>query len=249
VAVFAVINPAVYFAGYDATGDLRKIAGQVHANPLDTTTFGSGGWHTRIVGLFDSDLTAEGLTDYASAAEENNLLQAPFMGPGTIGPQVVTIQPQTPGDGNTAHLFQALQGNYTQPETVGTVSAFQVGFKGHCQYVRGIALTSKVTQNTNATGTVNNYGAIGATQKLFSTLHVFSVAGTGGPTITTTIQSATNVGMAGATTRVTFTTVSATGAQWGTPVAGAVTDTFWRAKFAITGTNPVFAVAVGIGIQ
>src|SRR6266545_2313541 len=89
-----------------------------------------------------------------------------------------------------------------------------------------------------------NLGAVSATLKLYATFHVF---GTPGTTITVVIESAAASNFAGATTRATIGPLTTAGGTWLTPVAGAVTDTWWRLRVtAITGT---FTVAGAIGIQ
>jgi hypothetical protein len=61
--------------------------------------------------------------------------------------------------------------------------------------------------------------------------------------------------MSSPTDRLTFTTTS--GLTTGTPVAhdqfgsvaGAITDTWWRVVYTITGTLPVFSFVVAAGIR
>jgi len=51
------------------------------------------------------------------------------------------------------------------------------------------------------------------------------------------------------TDRITFAQATAIGAQWATPVSGAITDDWWRLSYTIGGTNPSFMVIVVVGIQ
>jgi hypothetical protein len=97
-------------------------------------------------------------------------------------------------------------------------------------------------------GTARQLGLVGATQKLYASLHVVdaSVA----DTLDVKIQSDDASGMGTPTDRITFTQATAVGAQYATPVSGPIaTDTWWRVSYTIGGTSPSFKFAVVVGIQ
>jgi hypothetical protein len=68
------------------------------------------------------------------------------------------------------------------------------------------------------------------------------------PTLDVTVQSDDAEGFASPTTRLTFTQKSAIGAEFITPVAGPITDTWWRVSWAIGGTTPTFGIVACVGI-
>ncbi len=70
----------------------------------------------------------------------------------------------------------------------------------------------------------------------------------GSPTLDVTIESAALVGFGSPTTRMTFSQMTARGAQFAS-VAGAITDPYWRVKWTLGGSTPGFALVVAIGIQ
>jgi hypothetical protein len=82
---------------------------------------------------------------------------------------------------------------------------------------------------------------------MYANLHVFSVAGTSGPTLTVKLQSSVDNTFGAPTDRITFTGATAISGQSGS-VAGAITDTWWRVVWTITGTNPSFLFAASAGI-
>jgi len=123
---------------------------------------------------------------------------------------------------------------------------FGVTAEGRGDLIKGNVLfpLSTVTSSDTSTGQV--LGAVGATEYLYAALHVFSVSAA--DTLDVIIQSDT-VGFSSPTTRVTFTQKAAIGSQYATPVAGAITDTYWRISYTVAGSDPSISFAVVMGIQ
>jgi len=115
-----------------------------------------------------------------------------------------------------------------------------VAVRGHCLHPPATARTS------SSNGTATEIGAVTAAQRMYASLHVTTVSGTDTPTLTVKVQSSTTEG-GSYTDRITFTNATAIGGQWSN-VAGAVTDTWWRVTWTISGTNPSFEFAVLAGI-
>lgn len=96
--------------------------------------------------------------------------------------------------------------------------------------------------------------ALGAGEELIADLWlptVPGIAGTGTPTLTVTIQSDEDEYFLYPTTRVSFTARTTTGFQRVT-VDGddvPITDTYWRAIYTISGTNPEFSPVVTMSIR
>lgn len=132
---------------------------------------------------------------------------------------------------------------------VGSLLGMDLAAQSESNVVRAVCLRNfLVTPLTStAAGTAYVVGAVAAGQSVYGGLHVTSISGTATPTLTMRIQSDT-VGFPSATTAITFTARTAVGAQWGTPLAGANTDTYWRADWTISGTNPSFTGLVWMAI-
>ncbi len=242
MAVYAVLSPDIYVGTFDLSGDCNSIAGKIDRTDLDVTTFGSGGWHTRIAGLADVSLDLEGFTNLGTGNSEEYLFS--ILG---VANQVATIGETDGTQGSPALLLRTIELGHEQSLKVGDAATFKIPLKGSSVAARGTMLWGKSTQTaTTSSGTYTNLGAISSTQYLYGTQHVFSFAGT---SMVTTIKSATNASGLGATTRLTFTTVSAATAEFAARVAGPVTDTFWGASTTIVGATASISFAVGMAIQ
>lgn len=74
------------------------------------------------------------------------------------------------------------------------------------------------------------------------------MAGTGTPTLTVAIESDDASGFASATTRLTFDAATAAGGQILRTDGTAITDTWYRANWTISGTSPSFLFALALGV-
>jgi hypothetical protein len=89
---------------------------------------------------------------------------------------------------------------------------------------------------------------VSATQAVFAGLHVLAVSGTDTPTLTVKLQSDALEAFGSSADQLTFTAATAVGAQFKT-LAGANADTWWRAQWTISGTNPSFTFVLIVLIQ
>jgi hypothetical protein len=84
---------------------------------------------------------------------------------------------------------------------------------------------------------------------MYAALHVLSVAGTATPTITARVESSVDNTFASPTTRLTFAAATAVSGQTLRTAGTAITDTWWRVAWTISGTTPSFLFAAALGIQ
>ena len=241
MTTFALTDATTWVNGYDFTTDLNQIQLSVTADELDNTTFGGGGFRSRISGLKTVGATLNGYWQSAASAAPDP--QAfPDLG---VADRVVTVAPDDAA-GTTCYMFQGGKFSYEMFGQVGEVTPFTLGMSGTngVGVVRGQVARPKATVNsTGATGSVVELGAVGSTQYLYASLHVF----TAGTTITVQVQSDDNSGFSSATTRGTFSGVTTVGGSWLTRVAGPITDTYYRLNVsAVTGSFSI-AGAIGIG--
>lgn len=244
MATQVLLNSKVYAGEFDVSGQLNQVALNYGADPLDDTTFGSGGTRTHKGGLKAVDLSMGGFVDEGSAL----IGDFTFNRIGTVDiPFLASAQGAAVGD--IAYFFKAMHAQYGRPLQVGQLYAFSVSAvaTGGQPLVRGqifIAAGAKTVSGNS--GTAVNLGAVGASQKLYASLHVLSASGTL-PTLDVTVKSDDAVGFATPTTQITFTQKIAAGYELRS-APGAITDPFYRVDYTIGGTGPSFSFVVAVGI-
>lgn len=156
----------------------------------------------------------------------------------------VTVSPLTTV-GTFAYLFNAISAEYQSGGRVGDVFPFRAGARGAGLPVRGVLMENS-TRSATGNGTGQQLGAIGATQKLYSALHVPSVSAS--DTLDVIIQSDDNAGFSSPTTRATLAQITAPASVW-TEIAGPVTDDWWRYVFTLGGASISIVIAGSMGIR
>lgn len=236
MGVLAITNAFVYMGPLDFTGSADDLMLRCEAETREKTTFRSGGWREHRNTLKTSQLSTGGFWSCDSA----NDVDPEFFNNLGVGGQVVTAGLQET-EGEIAHIMRKLPTQVTFNEgnvgDLGKAKLEGVGSDGNIGQIRGKLLKEfGVVSATGATGTGIQLGAISGTQSLYGTLHTFGTAGT---SITVIVQSDDNSGFTTPTTRATFNGGAITTAAgfWLTPVAGAITDDWWRLNIsAITGS-------------
>jgi hypothetical protein len=139
-------------------------------------------------------------------------------------------------------------GQYQFGAPVGELLRFSVSGEGSggVGVVRGKLLH---VGSETATGAEDKQvlGAVSATQSIYAALHVLTVTGTD-PTLDVVLESDADGAAGGETARITFAQATAETSEWAS-LAGAVTDTYWRASWTIGGTDtPTFEFILAVGI-
>lgn len=233
----------LYVDGYDLSGHSNKLALKHKAEMLDDTVFGAS-TKSRVMGLKDVELTGGGFFEANSADyKSDDIINAKL----AVADTLVTVCPTDGAAGEVAFFFPAMLAEYKPGASVGELLVFEISANGCNTLARGTIMENGAKSAT-ANGTARNLGAVTASQKLYAAMHVLAVSGTT-PTLDMLIQSDDAEGFASATTKITFAQKTAIGSQWAIPVAGAITDTWYRASWTIGGTDPSFTVAVIVAIQ
>lgn len=209
----------------------------------DVTRFGSGGWRALTAGRRNGSIRVSGFNDYDNSTA--TITTPDEQGFSSLGANVpVTVSP-TGADGDVGYFTNAFESTYQSFGQSGEPAPFTLDARSVSPMVRGTLLTPwNTARSATGSGTARQAGAVAANQYLYAALHVH--AGTGG-TLTVKVQSDDNAGMTSPADRVTFTATTGRTSQWATPVAGAITDTYWRASWTVTGgTTWKFVVVVGI---
>lgn len=247
---YVLTDVGVFVGGFDLTDGASSIEMGGTCAMNERTHFSSKQYTQYLPGLKTYNAQVAGFADYGSVTAVSRAFAL-----NTVGDQhVVTGLPNVSGThtaGDPAHFTRALRSAFQSPQgTVGDVARYAMALQSDTAMVDGKLLAPKAAVTASSTGSVVAMTGPTATQYLYAALHVFDVSGTT-PTLDVKIQSAALVGFGSPTDRVTFT--QATGSsdntsQWATPVAGAITDGFWRVSYTVAGTDPSFQFAVVAGV-
>jgi len=251
MAHFALVDVDLY-AGTSSTAlDLSCFANSISVTTdvsmVMSTTFCSGGWEEQIAGLRSTSWTASGPTDMATATASQTSAVDEVLAVGLGGDYVLAAVPMGATVGNVAYFTRGTLSSRTVLDgAVGDLATHSVTFAGNQPMIRGVLDTvSTVTSSGNSTGTL--LGAVSASQRVWAACHFLTAGGTT-PSITVKIQSDDNSGFTSATDRISFSAQTTKGAQFSS-ATGAITDTYWRALWTVSGTSPSFQTRVVIGVQ
>ena len=199
MATFIQTTTKCYMGAYDLSSNFRANELSITAEPQDDTVWGST-VRSSAGGLYAIDFSGEGFYESDGTAKPDDVLTAAQ----GVAARLVTYAPTGGADGEPAYSFGSLQSSY-QPfgGSVGDQAAFVVsGVGSGGLWVRGLVDHAKAARTTSGNGTGRQLGAVGATQKLYSALHVFAASGTS-PTLDVVIQSDDNSGFTTALAKIT----------------------------------------------
>lgn len=246
MAKTVLTNVRLFVGPTDLTGVSNKVEVADTMEDKDVTNFGSGGAKEVIAGLETVAFSAEGQWQ-AGASSTVDVDDEMWSDRRVV--QAWSVAPVGATAGNVAYLTQALRLNSKLFAAVGDVAPWTMSAAGSWPLARGMSAQSPGTAITaTGDGTGVNLGAVSSTKRLYAALHVLSVSGTAGPTIAVTIESDVDNTFATPATQLTFTTTGATGSEIIRTSTGAIADTWYRATYTLTGTNPSFLVFIAIGI-
>lgn len=243
MAATALKNCKLWMSGYDLSGESNALSYDETYDELEVPAFGYGA-KRRIAGLPKVTLTHEGWAWSDGSTGPDDVLtslRGVFNTPATIAPL-------TGAAGEAAYFSTVTLLKLGHGGATGDPYSFQVE-AGGSQYplVRGTIMEYSAKTATGD-GTVRELGEVVSGTSLYASLHILAVSGTN-PTLDLLLKSAVT-NWATVTTRVTFAQAVAKGAQFATPVAGPITDTFWRASYTIGGTDtPSFTIALVVGTK
>lgn len=233
-------NAKLFVGALDLSGVSNTLSLPVERTELDTTPINTTGPTTRIPGLMKAKLEFQGWQEFGVGLSDERL----WAGIGAADAPFAAWAPSTV-DGGLAWFGRLQQLSYKPAAKIGELEAFTAGGPVTAPLVRGYSVASGAKTATG-TGTAFQLGAVSAVQASYAVLHIVAYAGI--TSIAVKVQSAAAENFATPHDQITFTTATAVGAQWGTPVAGANTDTWWRAIWTIVGVGSA-TIAVTVGIQ
>jgi hypothetical protein len=166
---------------------------------------------------------------------------------GTVG-TVLTGGWSTDAVGNPCQVALGYGAKYEPGANIGSVVSADAEIEVSGGIWPGYTLHEKSASVATSTGyTVVDRGAGNTTSNGYSVnLHVFTVSGTASPTLTVTVEHATT-NFGSPATVDTFTAATAVGAENKSGTTSL--NRYLRVKWTISGTNPSFIFAVGLGIK
>lgn len=241
MAKFVFNDGKVFSGGYDLSSHITSVNLDITAEELDATTINSGGFKSKLGGIKDSTLQLDGFYE-AGANKPDALLGA------SVGNELIVTTVPDAGVGNTAYFMKSRLFSYSMFGTVGEIAPFSITkSQSDDEVVQGkIEIDGALTATGNSTGV--QLGAVGATEKVYVAIHCTAVSGTSTPTVTFKLQSDDNSSFTSPTDRITFSNITAIGADYQS-AAGAITDTYYRLNYTISGTSPSFSIHATIGIE
>ena len=241
MAVQMLQNCGLHLEQYALASYLNMIRLETIHEPLDCTTFGNSA-RRRKKGLGDHTIEGEG---YVGIADTDAPISA-LLG---LDGKIISVAPVSVTAGQPAYSMKTYLGEYRIGAAVGELHAFTLNANASGEVsIKGTIMEASAKAST-AAGTARQLGAVAADKKVYGVMHVTAVSGTS-PTLDLVIQSDDAEGMGSPTTRLTFAQATAASAQWLTPVAGPITDDWWRASWTVGGSaGPSFTILVIVAIQ
>lgn len=241
MAKFVFNDGKVFSGGYDLSDHITSVNLEIMAEELDATTINSGGFREVLGGLRDSTLSMDGFYE-AGANKPDALLGA------SVGNELIVTTVPDAGVGNTAYFMKSRLFSYSMFGTVGEIAPFSITkSQSDDEVVQGkIEIDGALTATGNSTGV--QLGAVGSTEKIYVAIHCTAVSGTSTPTVTFKLQSDDNSSFTSPTDVITFSDITAIGADYQS-AAGAITDDYFRLNYTISGTSPSFSIHATIGIE
>lgn len=237
-------NVRCFGPAVDLTSQSNKIELSSEVEDKESTNYGSQGWKEVMGGLGSAELSAEGQWEAGDLTKVDDASWAQL---GGVGPWSVSAN-NAANVGDLAYFMGALRSDYKLFDAVGEIAPWSGTAKSSWPLVRGqFAHPPGTARTATGTGTGLNLGAVLAGKRMHAALHVLSASGTT-PSITARVESSVDNTFAAPTTRLTFTAATLPGGQVLRTAGTAITDTWWRVAWTISGTTPSFLFVSSLGI-
>ncbi|MEV4416122.1 hypothetical protein [Catellatospora sp. NPDC049609] len=254
-----LLNVFSYVAGLDFTGYSNETQFQPSRAALPRTTFRSGG-NTELWGGLRSLTYSQAGLWHAGGSTSVDAEAFNSLGSQT---RLHTFGPDE-AEGSVAYFWTGGHFQYAAFDApVGQLAPFRLTGQGTDrfgvvrgklaaspnEFIDGVA-TPVVTDSLGPLGSAVQLGAVAADEFLYAAVHLLDDVGAGDD-ITLTIESDSAANFPSPTVRATLGPLSARGGTWLTPVAGAITDTWWR--FVVdditAATSGEFVIGAAFGVQ
>lgn len=245
MALFVGLHNRVYLNHLDLTGNVNRADfGTITTAMKDATTYADGGFACPKPALMSGNATLAGFQDYTADVLDDEISI------GQLGTQYpLTIIPNPTGTVTAADPCWmsrgVLSGVNPISVTKGEMAPVELGLRYDAAIVQSKVLAPKAAVTVDTTGTAVAQTGPTASQRLYAALHVFAYSGF--TNVVFTIQSDDSGAFPSATTRLTFTTVTAVGGQFASVAGGWNTETHLRVFADVTGAGSItYAVVAGV---
>lgn len=243
MAAQIISNTQVFVNQFDLSTLVATIDDTIHTDTPDANNVAGGGYVHLLPGLCSAQWSIAGLYDTAtngSFAAFNGAQRGrqDIVGFNLLGTAAV--------EGSPALFQRGILTDFAAPQgDVGGTARFAASWEGDTALVPGIVGAPLANRSSTFTGSGVQLGAVstsanGATERLWAALFVTAAAGTN---LAVTIQTDT-VGFPSPVAGITFSTVSAVGAQFAF-VNGPITDDYFRVNATIATGNFTYCVLIG----
>ncbi|NUO62820.1 MAG: hypothetical protein HOQ34_04520 [Gemmatimonadaceae bacterium] len=236
-----ISNARVWLDQFDMSGDFNAVALKTGVDAKEATPV-SATQHVYLPGLRTFDANLQGMWEGGTNANDE-ILSARI---GAATAPLVTIDPSTNGgaEGDRVYFGPLMLADYQPGGSIGDVLEFALAMQAAGGISSG-TLMHNATRTVTGTGNVQQLVAIPAGRSLLVGAHLLAISG--GGSLTIAVQSAALVGFGTPTTRGTLAAMSVVGAQ-SLLIAGAITDTFYRITWTLTGASPSAQFVVSLGL-
>lgn len=238
MAKHVLTDCGIYFAGYDFTGIMNQAEFTIGRDEVEATTFGDTVRNFQ-PGFLTAAFTSSGYFDATLAGIANVNL-------GAAAESTLIVAP-TDTEGDPALIMAAELAQVTWGGTVGDMTPIDLRFGTRRDAGRG-RLMFKRSITASANSSIVQLGALASNQTLL--MAVTTTAATTGtsPTMSLTVFSDDSAGFASPTSRGAVTPLGAVRTAEIVRIDGPITDDYWRINAFVTGTSPVYQVAVALAI-
>jgi hypothetical protein len=243
MAPISNVNAVLLLEGLQLQTQLNHISLDYHSEIADATVFGATS-RARKGTIKASSCTAKGFVG-------NSTIDSGLYTLGGSDESLLTVFPTTITEGSAwGYAMLVSLDKLNISGDVGSLLGFDLSAESESNLVRATPLTNFLTTplTSSNSGTIYNVGAVAAGQSLYGGMHITAISGTSTPTITMMIQSGATAGFIGPTVRMYLPATTTTDGVWGTPIAGPITDAYWRTTYTISGGSPSFTGLVWMAI-
>ena len=240
-------NVRLFTGGVDVTGESNKLEFSGEVEEVDVTTFGDYDattdriWQVLLGGEFKGKISGAGVIDTAGGIDAETHTRLGSKTAFVVGPDGAAV-------GALALVTDVLTTSRTGFGERMKALPWSAGWSTNRAIARGVFAHPPGTARTaTGNGTAVQHIAVPATGELVAAINVLSIAGTATPTITVKIQSSPDNTFAAPVDRITFDPATTVDGQV-KRVAGAITDTWYRAQWTISGTTPSFLFVAALGV-
>ena len=232
----------IYIDEFDFSGVINAVTIDID-NPIADITAFEDTDQTFVEGKPSFTITLNGLYSTASPNYDGEMFTDL-----TSSDRLITISPSiAAATGGIAYFGQ---GDITSMPITSDIAAavlLNITWNGNKPIVRGRFGYVDATLGSTGDGTAYQLGAITSSYQIIMFQHVLSVAGTGTPTLTTTVYSDSLEAFNDAPLLIaTFAGATAVTSERKVRTTVDV-DTWYRPTFSITGTDPAFSVIFAFG--